>query len=69
MTMAPWSDDPEAARPAFRGLRELRDAAANSGYLSASALSMGMSEDFEVAVEEGASIVRIGRALVGAAPL
>jgi pyridoxal phosphate enzyme (YggS family) len=65
MTMAPWSDDPESARPVFRSLRELRDWARSSGYLAGSELSMGMSEDFDVAVEEGATVVRVGRALVG----
>lgn len=65
MTMAPQSDSPEDARPVFRALRELRDWARASGYLRGSCLSMGMSEDFEVAVEEGATIVRVGRALVG----
>lgn len=67
MTMAPWSRDAETARPVFRALRELRDWALGCGYLEGSELSMGMSEDFEVAVEEGATIVRVGRALVGRA--
>jgi pyridoxal phosphate enzyme (YggS family) len=57
MAMAPWFDDPERARPAFAGLRELRD------KLGLVDLSMGMSNDFEVAVEEGATIVRVGTAL------
>lgn len=57
MTMAPYSKDPEAARPIFRELRRLRD---KLGLLE---LSMGMSGDFEVAVEEGATYVRIGSAL------
>lgn len=64
MTMAPYSDDPELARPHFRRLREL-------GQLhDLSELSMGMSGDFEVAIEEGATIVRIGTALFedGSAP-
>jgi len=66
MTMAPLSDDPEAARPYFRGLRELRDrlAVAFSGRYELSELSMGMSSDFETAVEEGATIVRVGSALL-----
>ncbi|MBI3098839.1 MAG: YggS family pyridoxal phosphate-dependent enzyme [Planctomycetes bacterium] len=61
MTMAPLADDPEAARPFFRRLRKLRDmyAAGETG----SALSMGMTQDYVVAVEEGATHVRIGRAL------
>jgi pyridoxal phosphate enzyme (YggS family) len=60
MTIAPYTDDPEAARPVFRALRELRD------RLALKELSMGMSGDFEVAVEEGATNVRIGSALFGA---
>jgi len=59
MTIAPWAADPEQARPAFRRLRELRDA------LGLTHLSMGMTDDFEVAIEEGATIVRIGRAIFG----
>ena len=65
MTMAPLARDAEEARPVFRRLRELRDWARASGYLLGLDLSMGMSEDFEVAVEEGATMLRIGRALVG----
>ena len=57
MAMAPFSDDPEDARPWFAKLRELRDT------LGLEDLSMGMSGDFEVAVEEGATIVRVGSAL------
>ncbi|ARU62322.1 YggS family pyridoxal phosphate enzyme [Tumebacillus avium] len=66
MTMAPVSDDPEAVRPVFRGLRELRDEMIGRGLFPADAneLSMGMSGDFEVAVEEGATLVRIGSVLV-----
>lgn len=66
MTMAPYGAEPEAARPHFRALRELRsdlDALGLAPPLPA--LSMGMSRDFEVAVEEGATHVRIGTALVG----
>ncbi|MFH0916747.1 MAG: YggS family pyridoxal phosphate-dependent enzyme [bacterium] len=65
MTMAPLVDDPEATRPFFRGLRELRDrlAAVFAGRYEFSELSMGMSNDYEVAVEEGATIVRLGSAL------
>jgi pyridoxal phosphate enzyme (YggS family) len=66
MTMAPWSEDPQEARPFFRRLAELRDwlrgKLPGSGL---SELSMGMSDDFEIAVEEGATIVRIGRAILG----
>jgi pyridoxal phosphate enzyme (YggS family) len=57
MTLAPYSDDPEEARPVFRALRELRD------RLALRELSMGMSGDFETAIEEGATYVRIGSAL------
>jgi pyridoxal phosphate enzyme (YggS family) len=59
MTLAPFAEDAEKARPYFRRLRELRDA---HGLRE---LSMGMSNDFEVAVEEGATIVRIGTAIFG----
>ena len=60
MTMAPFSDDPESARPVFRQLRQLRD-----GIDPSLDLSMGMSHDFEVAVEEGATMVRVGTAIFG----
>jgi len=65
MTMAPLLDDPEGARSFFRGLRELRDSLATefAGRYELTELSMGMSNDYEVAVEEGATIVRIGSAL------
>jgi len=66
MTMAPLLEDPEAARPHFRALRELRDALDRTGDgPPLRGLSMGMSGDFEVAVEEGATHVRIGTALIG----
>jgi len=67
MTMAPWYDDPERARPCFAGLRMLRDriAAENIPNVTLRDLSMGMTDDFEVAVEEGSTIVRIGRAIFG----
>lgn len=69
MTIAPQVQDPEAVRPVFRQLREMRDAAARGGRAPTLAhLSMGMSEDFEVAVEEGATMVRIGRAIFGPRP-
>jgi len=61
MTMPPWSDDAEASRPYFARLREL---AAENG-LRQPALSMGMSHDLEVAIEEGATMVRVGTALFG----
>jgi hypothetical protein len=59
MTIAPLVGDPEEVRPVFRELRRLRDA------LGLPELSMGMTDDFEVAVEEGATLVRIGRAIFG----
>lgn len=64
MTMAPLVADPEQARPVFARLRQLRDELAGL-FLQAdwSHLSMGMSDDFEVAIEEGATLVRIGRAI------
>ncbi len=66
MTIAPQVDHPEIVRPVFRRLRALRDDAARAGGAPGlTHLSMGMSEDFEVAVEEGATMVRIGRAIFG----
>lgn len=64
MTMAPKSDDPELSRPHFRRLRELRDELAGMGaFEGPGQLSMGMSQDFEIAVEEGADWLRVGSAL------
>lgn len=62
MTMAPHSDDAESARPFFKQLRELRDelALTSDNHLALPELSMGMSGDFEVAIEEGATLIRIG---------
>ena len=60
MTVAPETSDPESVRPVFRRLRELRD---EHGLRE---LSMGMSGDYEVAIQEGATMVRIGRAIFGA---
>lgn len=66
MTMAPYGDDPELTRPVFRGLRLLREALLNDlTGLHLPHLSMGMTDDYQVAVEEGATMVRIGRALFG----
>lgn len=67
MTMAPYEAEPEAARPVFRGLRELRDQLNSSGNIPypVNGLSMGMSNDFEVAVEEGATWLRLGTILLG----
>ena len=62
MTVAPLTDDAETVRPVFRRLRELRDA------LGLRELSMGMTDDFEVAIEEGSTMVRIGRAIFGERP-
>lgn len=66
MTMAPIVPDPEQARPVFVALREVRDMLADA-FPSAEweHLSMGMTDDFEVAIEEGATLVRIGRAIFG----
>lgn len=64
MTMAPLSDEPEASRPYFSELRELRDLVAPS-LPDATELSMGMTRDFEVAIEEGATLVRVGEAIFG----
>ncbi len=68
MTMAPLTGDPEEARPYFRGLRELRDriSALNVPGVTMRYLSMGMSGDFEVAVEEGANLIRVGSVIFGA---
>ena len=66
MTMAPIVEDPERVRPVFRELRRLRDELAQAyPSLSWHRLSMGMTDDFEVAIEEGATLVRIGRAIFG----
>ena len=64
MVLPPWFDDPEATRPFFARLRGLRDGAVARG-LSGPGLSMGMSHDFETAIEEGATIVRVGTAIFG----
>jgi PLP dependent protein len=70
MTMPPFFDAPEAARPFFRGLVRLRDRidALHIRGVSMDELSMGMTGDFEVAIEEGATLVRIGTAIFGARP-
>jgi pyridoxal phosphate enzyme (YggS family) len=67
MTMPPWFDDPEDARPYFLALRDLRDRILKEEIpgVEMRELSMGMSGDFEVAVEEGATIVRVGRSIFG----
>jgi hypothetical protein len=66
MTIAPVVEDAEDARPAFRRLRELRDELADRFDCPLTELSMGMSHDFEVAIEEGATHVRVGAAIFGA---
>jgi pyridoxal phosphate enzyme (YggS family) len=65
MTMAPYSDNPEEARPYFAKLRELRNRLASQTGLPLSELSMGMSGDFEQGIAEGATIVRVGSAIFG----
>jgi pyridoxal phosphate enzyme (YggS family) len=72
MTVAPLANDPEAVRPVFRQMRALRETlradvpmGADGGWHE---LSMGMTDDFEVAIEEGATLVRIGRAIFGERP-
>jgi len=67
MLLPPWSEDPEATRPYFRRLRELRDQLATEGIEASHLreLSMGMSHDYEVAIQEGATIVRVGTAIFG----
>jgi pyridoxal phosphate enzyme (YggS family) len=66
MTVPPWTPDPEKVRPVFRLMRELKGRCEEALGAPLPHLSMGMSGDFEVAVEEGATIVRIGTALFGA---
>ena len=68
MAIPPYAEDPEQARPYFRRLRELRDELSRRLGRPLPALSMGMSHDFEVAIEEGATEVRIGTALFGTRP-
>jgi PLP dependent protein len=68
MLLPPWIDDPEQARPFFARLRQLRDEMVKTGEADAAGLgelSMGMSHDFEVAVQEGATMVRVGTAIFG----
>ncbi|HAF66443.1 MAG TPA: hypothetical protein DCG91_01480 [Clostridiales bacterium UBA9857] len=65
MTIVPYSQSPEDARPHFRNLRLLRDDMLNAGIPADSLkeLSMGMSSDYQVAIEEGATVIRLGTAL------
>ncbi len=65
MTVAPWAPDVEKARPVFRRLRELKQECENALGAPLPHLSMGMSGDFELAIEEGATIIRVGSALFG----
>ncbi len=67
MTVPPYTEDPEGSRPYFRQLRQLRDkiASRNLPQIGMDVLSMGMSHDFEVAIEEGATCVRVGTAIFG----
>lgn len=67
MIMPPYFEDPEMGRPWFSGLREMRDEVAGE-FPDVRELSMGMSNDFEVAIEEGATILRVGSALFGPRP-
>jgi len=68
MTMAPYSNNPEDARPVFRALRELRDELQAAHGQPLPELSMGMSGDFEPAIEEGATLVRVGSSIFGDRP-
>jgi pyridoxal phosphate enzyme (YggS family) len=67
MTVPPYTEDPEGSRAYFRQLRQIRDSIAARGLpqISMAALSMGMSHDFEVAIAEGATCVRLGTAIFG----
>jgi pyridoxal phosphate enzyme (YggS family) len=65
MTMAPLAAEAEASRPYFAALRELRDRLSTTTGIPLTTLSMGMSGDYEVAVEEGATLVRVGSAIFG----
>jgi len=70
MSIPPFTDDPQAGRPYFRRLRELRDqiAARKLPAVGVETFSMGMSHDFEIAIEEGSTCVRVGTAIFGARP-
>ena len=67
MTVPPFFDDAELVRPFFRRLRELRDELQTRGVFAGERgeLSMGMTHDFEIAIEEGATMVRVGTAIFG----
>jgi len=70
MTIPPYTEDPEGARPYFRQLRDLRDqiAARKLPGIGMEVLSMGMSHDFEIAIEEGSTCIRVGTAIFGERP-
>jgi PLP dependent protein len=68
MTVPPWTTDPEKVRPVFRQMRELKARCEQILGAPLPHLSMGMTGDFEVAIEEGATIIRVGTALFGARP-
>lgn len=65
MTMAPWTDDESVLRSAFRDTRSLLERARAAGLAIGAGLSMGMSNDFEIAIEEGSTMVRLGTVLFG----
>ena len=68
MTVPPWTLDPEKVRPVFRQLRELKERCEQILGAPLPHLSMGMTGDFEVAIEEGATMIRVGTALFGVRP-
>lgn len=68
MTIAPYADDPEHSRRYFARLRELRDSLQKSAGVQLPTLSMGMSGDFNVAIEEGATMIRVGTSIFGERP-
>lgn len=68
MTVPPLTEDPEGARPHFRRLRALRDELRQASGLELPVLSMGMSHDLEVAIEEGSTVIRVGTAIFGPRP-
>ena len=65
MTMAPFDAEEPVLRRVFQGARAARDALRSAGHADATELSMGMSDDYEIAIEEGATMVRLGTVLFG----
>jgi hypothetical protein len=65
LTIPPFTEDPEGARPFLRKLREIRDSLRDAEGVDLPELSMGMSNDFEVAIEEGSTMVRVGSDIFG----